>query len=201
MTIEVSEDFALFNNAAENNKRHILEHLKRLLRDPVDMLEIGSGSGQHVVYFAQALPHVRWLPGDRAEYFDALGVNLAKVALPNIAPPRYLDVVDFPRDIQCDITYCANVLHIMAADLMPSLFEGVAATGSRMLILYGPYKYNGKFTTESNANFDSWLRSRDSASGIRDIEDVTALAGEYNFRLVEDNAMPANNQLLVFTRA
>ena len=197
-----STDFALFNNAAENNKQPILQELTRLLSRGSSVLEIGGGSGQHVYHFAKALPDITWQSTAREPYFSALKENLAKVSFPNIPNPRYLNIAQFPDDLDCTSAYCANVVHIMPESLIAPLFRGIRSNvrlqEGGCFILYGPYKYDGQLTTESNRNFDRWLKDRDPLSGIRDIELLMRAAEENDMALVEDVAMPANNQLLVF---
>ncbi len=168
---------------------------------PARILEIGSGSGQHAVHMAAALPHLTWQPTDQGEYFASLLENIERLAPLNVSPPLYLDIATsvFPPT---DHIYAANVVHIMPAALLPSLFRGAASalpTGGK-LCFYGPFKYLGEFTAESNATFDEWLKARNPLSGIRDIETLQARAEAQGFHLLSDTPMPANNQLLVFTK-
>lgn len=205
MVIEVS-GFDGFNRAADNNKNAILTELRRLLPETGRVLEVGSGSGQHVVHFAEALPGIVWQPTDRGDYFDMLKSNLAKVSLPNVLKPIYLEASDFPASFSdtggFNAGYLANVLHIMAESFMASLFTGVSNSlrEGGLCVIYGPFKYGGDFTTPSNAQFDEWLKSRDPLSGVRDIEVVEQVAESVSLGLIEDKAMPANNQLLVFRK-
>ena len=197
---DIVATFERWSRPADNNKDPILAELKRLLVVGDTVLEIGSGSGQHAVHFAREMPGIRWQPTDRGEYFQALHANLARVDLKNIEPPLHLDVEHFPQDLDCDAAYCANVLHIMPERLMPALFDGVAAnlrTGG-LFVVYGPFKYGGAFTTDSNERFDGWLKGQGAEQGIRDIEAVTIEAERCGMALIEDLAMPANNQLLLF---
>jgi len=199
---EVSANFELFNNAADNNKQFIADELKRLLVPGARVLEIGSGSGQHAVHVVTQLEDVSWQPADKEPYFGALLRNLGGLSLSGIEKPVYLDVAQFDIAGRFDAVFCANVIHIMSADLIPSMMAGVGSLldSGGLFILYGPYKYEGAFTTESNENFDGWLRSRDPLSGIRDIEVVQVEAKTHQLELIEDNPMPANNQLLVFRK-
>jgi cyclopropane fatty-acyl-phospholipid synthase-like methyltransferase len=200
---EVSANFELFNNAADNNKQFIADELKRLLVPGARVLEIGSGSGQHAVHVVNQLEDVSWQPADKEPYFGALERNLGRVSLSGIEKPVYLDVAQFDIAGRFDAVFCANVMHIMSADLIPSMMAGVGSLleSGGLFILYGPYKYEGAFTTQSNENFDGWLRSRDPLSGIRDIEVVQIQAKTHQLELIEDNPMPANNQLLVFRKS
>ena len=191
-----------FNQAAENNKKPILTELKRILVEPGALLEIGSGSGQHVLYMAELLQDVIWQPTEMAVNLSALAHNLTSSRIHNILQPFELEVgKDWPNG-EYRYAYAANVLHIMSEKLLPSIFkelkEVVQAGG--IAVFYGPFKYNGYFTTDSNKRFDEWLRKKSSEAGIRDIEMVLAEAHNSGFTLIEDIAMPANNQLLVFSR-
>lgn len=199
---EVSAGFERFNRAADNNKTVILEQLRRLLGDGDRVLEVGSGSGQHAVFIADALDKIQWQPSDREPYFSSLQANLAQVTLSNLAEPLYLDVSSFDVPGNFDAVFCANVFHIMPAELIEPMFAGVdrVLSGSGVFIVYGPFKYKGEFTTPSNEDFDGWLKSQETHQGIRDIEMLLAAAEPFGLALSEDNPMPANNQLLVFRR-
>lgn len=192
-----------FSQAADNNKEPIADVLRRLLPAPATVLEIGSGSGQHALHFTRRFPHLTWQPTDRGEYFEALCENVAANPAPNLCVPQPLDLAAWPWPLdRADAVYAANVMHIAAAELGEALIRGagsVLGPGGRLL-LYGPYRYDGAFTTPSNADFDKWLKARDPASGIRDIEWVIDLATTAGLHLTEDIPMPANNQFLVFTR-
>ncbi len=196
---EVSAGFERFNRAADNNKAAILEQLRRLLADGDRVLEIGSGSGQHAVFFADALPKVSWQPTDTEPYFASLQRNLQQISLPNLKSPLYLDVSDFVPPGKFHLAYCANVFHIMPAELIGAMFSGIGQSlmGQGRFVVYGPFKYGGAFTTASNESFHEWLKSQAPHQGIRDIEHLQEAASSAGMDLVEDNAMPSNNQLLV----
>jgi len=166
------------------------------MASPCSLLEVGSGSGQHAIRFATALPHVTWQPTDQGDYYPGLIDNISRLAPENVLPPRYLDLnlPEWPADVDC--LYSANVIHIMPAALLPQMF---ASPASR-LMFYGPYKYDGEFTSDSNANFDLWLKDRNPLSGIRDIEVLLELAEKSGYELKSDTPMPANNQFLLFER-
>ncbi len=192
-----------FSQAADNNKGPIADVLRRLLPAPATVLEIGSGSGQHALYFTGLFPHLTWQPTDRGEYFEALCENVAANPGPNLGVPLMLDLAEWPWPLaRADVVYAANVIHIAAAELGEALIRGAGSVlgPDGRLLLYGPFRYGGAFTTPSNADFDEWLKARDPASGIRDIEWVTELAATAGLDLAEDIPMPANNQFLVFTR-
>jgi hypothetical protein len=182
-----------FSEASERNREPILAVLKSVFSRAKKVLEIGSGTGQHAASFAPELPHLVWQASDRAE-------NLADIRQ-WVADPIELDVDQpFPK-VDADAVFTANTCHIMSWPQVERMFAGVAGMRSvKIFCLYGPFNYGGKHTSESNARFDTMLRGRDPASGIRDAEAIVALAGKRGFSLAEDNAMPANNRLLVFSR-
>jgi len=182
-----------FSEPSERNREPILAILKRVFSRTKKVLEIGSGTGQHAAYFAPELPHLVWQASDRAE-------NLADIRQ-WVADPIELDVDQpFPK-VDADAVFSANTCHIMSWPQVERMFKGIGGMRSaKLFCLYGPFNYGGKHTSESNARFDAMLRGRDPASGIRDAESIVALAGKNGFSLAEDNAMPANNRLLVFRR-
>lgn len=160
------------------------------------MLEIGSGTGQHAAYFSAALPHLRWQASDVAENLPGI---LEWIPAP---PPIELDVDGpFPA-LAVDAVYSANTVHIMSWAQVEKTFSGVARLlpPGGLFALYGPFHYGGRPTSESNARFDRMLRAHDPLSGVRDFEAVRALARTQGLELEEDNAMPANNRLLVFRK-
>ncbi len=203
MRSEVSANFELFSNAADNNKQFIADQLQRLISPGARVLEIGSGSGQHAVHCVSQLEDVSWQPADKEPYFEALEQNLGGISLSGLEKPIYLDIAQFDLKGRFEAVFCANVMHIMSADLIPDMMAGVSGLldSGGLFILYGPYKYAGTFTTESNEKFDRWLKSRDPLSGIRDIDVVRAKAKAQHLEWVDDISMPANNQLLVFRKS
>jgi SAM-dependent methyltransferase len=190
-----------FSDACERNKGPILDVLRPAFAGCTRVVEIGSGTGQHAVHFTRHLPHLQWQPTDRAEYLPGLAARIAAEGPPNLASPLELDVLAEPWPaVRGDAVFSANTLHIMSWPAVEALFSGlprILATGG-VLAIYGPFKYGGRSTTESNAAFDSMLRERDPQSGVRDFEAVNALAEAAGLRLSADHAMPANNQLLVW---
>ena len=168
------------------------------------MLEVGSGTGQHAVYFGAALPHLHWQTADVAEYHPGISAWLQEAALPNVVPPLALDVNDRGwHSGRYDAVFSANTLHIMSAPEVEQFFEGVGQVlePGGALAVYGPFNYGGRFTSESNARFDQWLKARDPASGVRDFERVDQLASQQGLMLAQDYAMPANNRMLVWVKA
>lgn len=191
-----------FSEACERNRDPILAILKRVLADRRRVLEIGSGTGQHAAYFAPALAHLEWQPSDRAENLPSIGAWAADAGAPNLLPALEFDVDDpFPR-LDVDAAFTANTCHIMSWPQVERMFAGLGTLlpPRGVFALYGPFNYGGKPTSESNARFDESLRRRDPASGLRDAQALIALAARYGMALEEDNAMPANNRLLVFRR-
>jgi hypothetical protein len=182
-----------FSEASERNRDPILAVLKRVLKDGHKVLEIGSGTGQHAAYFSAALPHLVWQASDRAE-------NLPGIREWGVEPIE-LDVDgEWPR-IDADAVFTANTCHIMSWPQVERMFAGVGRIHTlKTFCVYGPFNYGGRHTSESNARFDAMLRGRDPASGLRDFEAMAALAAINGMALAEDNAMPANNRLLVFAR-
>ena len=183
--------------ACERNRAPILAVLKRVFGKSRLVLEIGSGTGQHAAYFAPELPHLRWQASDVADYLDGI---LEWVG--DTVPPIELDVDKPWPAVHADAAFSANTAHIMSWPQVERMFEGVAGMLPQggVFALYGAFHYGGRPTSESNARFDAMLRSRDPASGIRDFEHILALAGRCGLALIEDNAMPANNRLLVFEK-
>ena len=191
-----------FAEACERNRAPLLEVLKEAFAACHAVLEVGSGTGQHAVYFAAGLPHLTWQTSELPALHAGIEAWLAEASLPNLRAPLALDVAgDWPAG-PFDGVFTANTLHIMSWAHVEKFFAGVGrvlAAGG-VLATYGPFNYSGAYTSESNAQFDRWLKSRDSASGIRDFENVCALARSHGFGLERDIAMPANNRTLLLRR-
>jgi cyclopropane fatty-acyl-phospholipid synthase-like methyltransferase len=183
-----------FSEASERNRAPILAILKRVFKDRKHVLEIGSGTGQHAAYFAPELPHLVWQASDVAENLPGIREWVSS------PPPIELNVDgEWPR-LAVDAVFSANTTHIMSWSQVERLFPGVGRLlpPGGVFVLYGPVNYGGKHTSESNARFDAMLRARDPLSGLRDFDDIDRLARKAGLRLEEDNAMPANNRLLVW---
>ena len=192
-----------YSPAAEKNKGPILEALRERLPLRAHVLEVGSGSGQHALHFTEALPKLRWQPTERHDGLTALAANLAAVGRATILPPLALDLVSGPWPAgPFDAVYAANIMHIVSEPLGEALLRGAASVlrEGGQLLLYGPYKFGGTFTTESNAEFDRWLKAQDPASGVREFEAVARVAETAGLELGDNRAMPSNNQLLCFFR-
>ncbi|MEX2961830.1 DUF938 domain-containing protein [Microbulbifer sp. TYP-18] len=182
------------------NREPILSHLKRLLADPQCLLEIGSGTGQHAVYFAPRLPHVRWQTTDRADKLPGIRAWLEAEPATNLLPPLQLDVSGEWPPVQADTIFTANTFHIMSAVTVEALFRHLplALRPGGRLIVYGPVKIGGEFVGQGNAAFDQSLRQGDPDMGIRDLEWLDSLAEAAGLRRTELNYLPANNQLMVW---
>jgi cyclopropane fatty-acyl-phospholipid synthase-like methyltransferase len=192
-----------FSAACERNKEPILEVLRIRFADRAQVLEIGSGTGQHAVYFAQALGHLTWQPTEQLEYLTDLATRVKLEGSENLRPPALLDVRQAIWPLRTvDAIFTANTLHIMSWPQVMALYEGVGAVlaPGGVLCVYGPFRYDGRYTSDSNQEFDRMLQDRDARSGLRDIKEVTALGAQYGLRLAADHDLPAHNRLLVFTK-
>lgn len=192
-----------FSQACENNKDPILSVLKPFFADRQTILEVGTGTGQHAVYFAKAMPQLQWQCGDLPENHSGIQHWLDEAQLSNVKTPVNTNAeLDAWKLGQFDAVFSANTLHIMSWQNVQRLFKQLDKTllPSAKLAIYGPFNYGGEFTSESNANFDQWLKQRASHQGIRDFEAVNELAGKIGLQLFADNEMPANNRMLFWQR-
>jgi cyclopropane fatty-acyl-phospholipid synthase-like methyltransferase len=192
------------SEACERNKGPILAVLGAELTTSHRVLEIGSGTGQHAVYFAAHLPHLQWQPSELRENLPQLAERIRLEGPPNLAAPIALDVRDdvWPP-LEADAIFSANTLHIMSWNDVQRFFCGagaVLAGNDAVLCVYGPFRYGGRHTSESNAAFDTYLKARDPLSGIRDLEALEHLAHAQRLVLSADHPMPANNRTLVWRR-
>jgi cyclopropane fatty-acyl-phospholipid synthase-like methyltransferase len=191
------------SEACDRNKDPILGVLRAAFATCRSVLEIGSGTGQHAVYFAAHLPQLTWQPTDVAPLPASLGERIRLAALTNLRAPLALDVRHIPwPPIGADAVFSANTLHIMSWESVGYFFRGVGAAMTRggVLCVYGPFRYGGQHTSPSNIEFDAWLRARDPDSAVRDFEAVDSLAQAQQLYLTADHAMPANNRTLVWQR-
>ena len=191
-----------FSQACENNKGPILEVLKTAFNKTESVLEIGSGTGQHSVFFAEQLPHLQWYTSDRRINHEGINLWLKEANLTNLHGPLELDLNYAWPVNNVDAIYTANTFHIVSWQLVEQFFKGVSThlVSQGVVCIYGPFKYQGQFTSASNEEFDRFLTQRDPFSGIRDFEAIEQLATQAGLTLISDTAMPANNQLLVFKR-
>jgi len=190
--------------SAERNKGPILEVLARVLPRRGLVLEIASGTGQHVVHFAEAHPDLTWQPSDPdPELRESIALRVSEERATNINPPIDLDVTKRPWPLRtADAVVAINMIHVAPWSATLALFEGAKALLSpgHVLFLYGPYRRHGRHTSESNAQFDVALRARSPDWGLRDMEAVSDVAANAGFALAEIVEMPANNFSLVFKR-
>jgi SAM-dependent methyltransferase len=192
-----------FSEACDRNKAPILAVLREVFADRSKVLEIGSGTGQHAVHFAAGLSHLTWQPTELPANLFAIQVRRDEARLANLLAPLALDVnqLQWP-DIDADAVFTANTLHIVSWSEVVAIFErvgGLLPPGG-VLAVYGPFRYDNSHTSESNAQFDLMLRSRDPSSGIRDFEALNQLATEHKLMWLGDWAMPANNRTLVWQK-
>lgn len=165
------------------------------------VLEIGSGTGQHAVYFAGEFPHLIWQTSDRADNHSGIAAWIEESGLQNVRQPFDLDVLSSPGPGEkYDFVFSANTAHIMSFDAVTCMFQMVAGClrEKSIFCLYGPFNENGTFTSSSNERFDQSLRAQDSSMGIRDIEDLDGLAHSNGMHRIRRYAMPANNQILIW---
>jgi SAM-dependent methyltransferase len=189
--------------ACERNKGPILEVLREEFAASRRVLEIGSGTGQHAVHFATHLPHLVWQPSELPENLPPLAERIALEGPANLLAPHALDVRDDPWDSPpADAVFSANTLHIMSWGEVEHFFRGVGRVLAPpgVLCVYGPFRYGAQHTSDSNAEFDAYLKGRDRLSGIRDVAALAALARAQGLELAADHAMPANNRTLVWRR-
>jgi SAM-dependent methyltransferase len=192
-----------YSPSCDRNREPILAVLREHFAGRRDVLEIGSGTGQHAVHFAAAMPWLRWQCSDVADNLPGIRLWLDEAALPNTPAPIELDVARGPWPTQIfDAAFTANSLHIMGWAEVEALFAGLDAVlaPDATLVVYGPFNYGGDYTSDSNREFDGWLKARDPRSGIRDFEAVDALVRAIGLQLVADVEMPANNRCLVWRR-
>lgn len=192
-----------FSQACENNKGPILEKISDVFQPGDTVLEVGSGTAQHILHFAANMPEVTWQPTELGENMHTLLAGLKGEERANILlPPLVLEACEKWPDIEVEGIFGANCLHIMSQKSVECFFEGVGRhlKPGGNLCVYGPFRYRGEFTTDSNAEFDQWLKARNPVSGIRDFERVDELAGNIGLTLVADHSLPANNQLLHWRR-
>ncbi len=188
-----------YSPAAERNKAPILDALRSRVRRGQTILEIGSGTGQHVVHFASALPGVHWVPSERSEAVPGLQARVEASGLANIDPPRILDVASTWPVLEVEGVYSANTAHIMSWEEVGCMFRGVGQLlrGGRFF-LYGPFNRNGRYTSASNQVFDRSLKSGNPRMGLRNDVDLVDLGRQCALELQDDLEMPSNNRMLVW---
>ena len=194
-----------FSPACERNREPILAVLRKAMASTRRVLEIASGTGQHAAHFAAAMPWLQWQCSDVVEQLAGIASWQREAALPNLPPPIALDARDDPWPASgVDAVFSANTLHIIDWTAVEAFFRGtgsVLTQEGELLVVYGPFNYDGTYTSDSNRSFDAWLKARDPGSGIRDFERVDALARAVGLQLEADTAMPANNRCLLWRRS
>jgi hypothetical protein len=189
------------SEACERNKGPILAVLKEAFAGCSHVLEIGSGTGQHAVHFALAMPGLVWQPSELPDAMPDLRKRVFNAGPANLRAPVEIDVTAPRWEVRpVDGIFTANTLHILHWPQVEALFAGLPAIAKpgAVLAVYGPFRYAGRYTSPSNESFDRMLHARDPQSGLRDFEDVDALARRAGFELRADHAMPANNQTLIW---
>jgi SAM-dependent methyltransferase len=192
-----------YAESCDINKHPILEVLRDVFADRKQVLELASGTGQHAVHFASALPHLTWQTSELRENHAGIQAWLDEAQLPNVLPPVHIDANDEYWPVaRVDAIFNANTVHILSWPEVVKLFAGIGRVldQSGLLCLYGPFNYEGKFTSESNARFDVWLKSRNPLSGVRDFEALNTLAEAQGMTLLKDIEMPINNRTLLWQR-
>lgn len=192
-----------YAESCDQNREPILAVIREVLANSRAVLEIGSGTGQHAIAFANAMPHLIWHTSDRTENHAGIVMWLAEAGLANVSLPLALDVMldDWPM-LAVDAVFTANTAHIMHWPAVEAMFAGVGRllTAGGDFLIYGPFNYDNRYTSDSNAAFDEWLKARDPLSGIRNFEDLETLAAQAGMVLKKDYAMPANNRILHWQR-
>lgn len=192
-----------YSTSCDQNREPILAIIQKLLADKKHVLEIGSGTGQHAVYFAKHMPHLIWQCSDQLAYHEGIKQWLEEAALKNTRPPLALNVsTDHWPDLDIDTVFAANAVHIMSWQNVKDFIKnaGRLLPSQGMLILYGPFNYKHQYTSDSNAQFDDWLKQRDPDSGIRNFEDMLELTQQAGFKIAGDYEMPANNRILSWVK-
>ncbi|MDJ0890615.1 MAG: DUF938 domain-containing protein [Gammaproteobacteria bacterium] len=192
-----------YSEACDENKQPILAILLRVFADSRRVLEIGSGTGQHAVYFGAALQHLIWQTSDRGENHVGILAWLDEAGLPNVRTPLLLDVAGEWPEERFDAVFSANTAHIMSWPEVEQMFQGVGRVlePNGRFALYGPFNFGGTYTSESNARFDQMLKARDPHSGLRNFEELDVLANNNGLSFSEDVPMPVNNRTLVWRKA
>ena len=195
-----------FSIACERNRVPIAAVLASAMTTSQRVLEIGSGTGQHAVYFAGQFPHLTWQTSDLPANHSSILAWQEEAGLPNVLPPLTLDMADpdWPQTLAAayDAIFTANTCHIMSWPQVQNMFAGVGrvlSSGGRFWT-YGPFNVDGQFTSASNAAFDASLKEYAAHMGIRDMTELLVLAADHHLVLRADHAMPANNRLLEWER-
>lgn len=185
------------------NQQPILDTLRGVFTEAGEVLEVGSGTGQHAVFFSEHLPHLTWQPSDLQDQHPGMLLWLNEVEHNRIKPPLVLDVDDESWPVQSmDYVFTANTTHIISLAQAERMFVHIASVlkPGGLFAQYGPFNYNGEYTSESNARFDQWLKQQHPQSCIKHFEQLRDFASDNALHCVEDIEMPANNRLLVWQK-
>ena len=193
-----------YAESCDQNQQVILEVLRQVFTESGQVLEIGSGTGQHALFFTEHMPHLGWQPTDVVSQLDGIRMWMEDASHDRILPPRELDLshANWFTENNYEYVFTANTTHIVSWQLVQSMFMGIAKSlkPGGLFAQYGPFNYGGQYTSESNARFDVWLKDRDPSSGIRNFEDLQLLAQSHDLEAVADYEMPANNRTLVWRK-
>ncbi len=192
-----------YAESSEQNKQPILDVLRERFGHPGTVLEIGSGTGQHAIFFSEQLPHLRWQPSDREENLQGIELWRIDSDASNCLIPIELDVAGSPwPEDEFDYVFSANTCHIMHWPEVEKMLNGIGAVlkAGGICCLYGPFNKNGDYTAPSNQRFDAWLKERDPEMGVRDMEAIRDTAAESGLVLKNEIAMPADNFILVLKK-
>lgn len=201
--LELNIGMLPLSEACERNKEPILSVLRERFARVLNVLEIGSGTGQHAVHFARHLTHLTWHPTEQLSYLPDLAARVQQEGGPNLRPPTVLDVRQSVWPVQSvDAVFTANTLHIMSWQEVIAMYRGIGEVLAPrgVLCVYGPFRYHREYTSPSNRAFDEMLRERDPLSGLRDVSAIKDLAASYGLELVDDQDLPAFNRLLSFLK-
>jgi len=202
-SIELNAEDLPVAESCLRNQEPIFDVLQQELEEGSVVLELGSGTGQHAAFISHRLPRIRWQPSELAENIDAINAWRQHMKAGNFLPPLVLDIAqDLWPVKQVDAVFSANLVHFVGWDKVRSMMAGIGRVlkNSGVAFFYGPYNYNGEFTSDGNRQLDEWLKSRDPASGIKDFEQIIMTARKEKLRLLKDIAMPANNRILVMQK-
>ncbi|MDQ7075655.1 MAG: DUF938 domain-containing protein [Gammaproteobacteria bacterium] len=192
-----------YSEACDQNAQPIFDLLSQKTPPNSTLLEIGSGSGQHAVYFGKALPSVTWQTSDRQQNHSGITLWLEEYALDNVLPPLALDVLNDPwPKQQYDTVYSANTAHIMPTAAVEAMFQGVGQVLQEkgLFLLYGPFMDNGQQTSVSNERFELWLKAQNPQQGVRDSVWLKELAESAGLTWLDDVQLPANNRILIWQK-
>ena len=191
-----------YAESCDQNRESILQVLQQFVDNQKTLLEIGSGTGQHAVYFAECFPELDWQTSDLVENHAGILAWIKDSGLDNVRLPLDLNVNGAWPDDTYDLLYTANTIHIMSEKNVEAVFEqgSDCMNEASLFFMYGPFNYNGQYTSESNARFDLWLKQRDTLSGIKNFEWLQSLGAKSGLNCIHDFEMPANNRILVWQK-